>query len=193
MSTAFKYFYEEPVSAKYEEGVDIWPLACLMVFAVSGQLPFGAQACGVAILRGLLERMGEPPAALVARNRWNLLRSEVGVRLVAAHPRRGGMSPGRRLEHAWADRVFQWAANSRPNAMDFVREAEAVCAEGSAKKCTVCNDLHAPSGIPSRTCFLCHAFPRLGFRRQLVYFAQIFEPDLILQVPAPSHLLKPHT
>lgn len=124
VSAAFQYVYGEPFIAKYKEGVDIWPLACLMEFAVKGRLPFGSDDDGVVVLKRLLGRLGEPPQALVRRNRWGILQGEVGTGFVAANARRGGLSPAAGLEESWARRVFQWSESARPDASDFVHEVE---------------------------------------------------------------------
>ena len=130
-TAGFKNVYVGPTCAKYQEGVDIWPLACLMVFtATGGGLPFGHEGNGVAVLRRLFQRMGVPPALLVTKNRWRLLQSEEGVEIAAGY--RGGLSPDAGggfsslpPEQAWVKRVFQWAEDSRPSASDFVHESEA--------------------------------------------------------------------
>ena len=126
-TAGFKYVW--PTCAKHQEGVDIWPLACLMVFTATGGLPLGHDGNGVAVLRRLFQRTGVPPALLVTKNRWRRLQSEAGVEIAAAY--RGGLPPDAGggfsslpLEQAWVERVFQWAEDSRPSASDFAHEAQ---------------------------------------------------------------------
>ena len=58
------WVYCEPASAKYQYGVDVWPLACLMVFVASGDLPFSHSDCGAVLIKKMFERLGAVGARL---------------------------------------------------------------------------------------------------------------------------------